>query len=305
MRQAGAMAAVLALAAAACAERTPPAKEFDGAQALAYVERQVAFGPRIPGTAGHAAQAAWMDSLLRTRADTVIVDRWTHVTVRGDSLPLVNILARFNPAATRRVLLLAHWDTRPRADAAGSRDTTAPVPGANDGGSGVAILLGVADVLERAPPAVGVDLLFVDGEDYGHFEKEKDDVLIGSRRYARTMGTREPPAFAILFDLVGDRDLQVYQEGNSLLGAAPVVERVWDVARRMGYGAQFPAQSKYTVTDDHVPLQQVGIPAIDLIDFDYPAWHTPDDTPDKVSSASLAAVGNVAVGVIREAATDR
>jgi len=305
MRQAWMAGAALALAAAACGERTPPAKEFDGAQALAYVERQVAFGPRIPGTAAHAAQAAWMDSLLRTRADTVLVDRWTHVTVRGDSLPLVNLLARFNLAAARRVLLLAHWDTRPRADAAGSRDTTAPVPGANDGGSGVAILLGVADVLKLAPPAVGVDLLFVDGEDYGHFEREKDDVLIGSRRYARTMGTREPPAFAILFDLVGDRDLQVYQEGNSLLGAAPVVERVWDVARRMGYGAQFPAQPKYTVTDDHVPLQQVGIPAIDVIDFDYPAWHTPDDTPDKVSAASLAVVGNVAVAVIREAAAGK
>ncbi len=107
--------------------------------------------------------AAWLDSLSRTKADTVLVDRWIHVTRTGDSLPMVNVLARFNPDAERRILYLAHWDTRPRADAAGSTDSLAPVPGANDGASGVAILIGVMEVLATAPPAVGVDLLFVDG----------------------------------------------------------------------------------------------------------------------------------------------
>ena len=117
------------------------------------------------------------------------------------------------------MLLLAHWDSRPHADGPNSRDSTMPVPGANDGGSGVAILLGVADVLERTPPSVGVDLLFVDGEDYGDFTGTPQDVLIGSRYYAAHQGPGPAPIYAVLFDLVADKELQIYQEGNSLVGA--------------------------------------------------------------------------------------
>ncbi|HEV8598599.1 MAG TPA: M28 family peptidase [Gemmatimonadales bacterium] len=286
-----------------CKEEAVPPKEFDGQAALQYVQTQLGFGPRIPGSAGHARMAAWLDSLLRTRADSLLVQRWTHVTQRGDSLPLVNFLARFNPAATTRVLLLAHWDTRPKSDGAGSRDSTAPVPGANDGASGVAVLLGMADALKRSPPEIGVDLLFVDGEDYGDFAADAD-VLLGSRYYAAHQAPGAVPRFAILFDMVGDKDLQILQEGYSLTAAPDLVEEVWSIAERIGHGASFKREQGISLTDDHIPLQQAGIRAIDLIDFTYGGpdnrWHhTPDDSFDKVSAASLQIVGDVGMAVVR------
>lgn len=289
---------------AGCEGGAPPPREFDGAQALRYIETQLAFGPRIPGAPGHARMAEWLDSLLRTRADTVVAQRWIHVTQHGDSLPMVNLLARFNPAAASRVLFLAHWDTRPRADAPGSRDSTLPVAGANDGGSGVAILLGMADALKKLPPETGVDLLFVDGEDYGSFDAGQDqDVLIGSRYYAAHLPPGERPLFAVLFDMVGDRDLRILREGNSQTGAPDVVERVWSQAEKLGYGDVFISSDQGAITDDHVPLQQVGIRAIDLIDLDYGpgnSWHhSPDDTIDKVSQTSLQKVGDVAMALVR------
>jgi glutaminyl-peptide cyclotransferase len=283
----------------ACRERASHVREFEGPSAFRYIETQVAFGPRIPGTEAHRRAAAWLDSLLRRRADTVIAQSWTHVTAKGDSLPLTNFIARFNPAAGKRILFLAHWDSRPTADSPTSTDSTKPVPGANDGGSGVAVLLGVADVLKRTPPSVGVDLLFVDGEDYGDFTKTPKDVLIGSRYYAAHPAPGPQPLYAVLFDLVADKDLQIFQEGNSLVGAPEVVELVWDTARDLGYAGTFVATPKHTLIDDHLELQKVGIRAIDVVDFDYPWWHTKDDTVDKVSGASLQIVGDVAVALVR------
>jgi hypothetical protein len=290
---------ISALLLAGC-ERTPvpSPSEIDGAAALGYVKSQLEFGPRIPGTEGHRRMASWLDSLLRARADTVVGQAWDHTAVDGTVVPLRNFIARFQPAAEERLLFLAHWDTRPRADAPGSRDHDAPVPGANDGASGVAVLLAMADALQRIPPAIGVDLLFVDGEDFGDFGVDKD-VLLGSRYYARNPLPGPKPLFAVLFDMVGDRDLQIYQEGNSLTAAPEVVELVWKVAAGTGYGRLFPAEPRHTISDDHIPLQQAGFRAIDLIDFDYPHWHTPDDTFDKVSAESLKAVAEVAMAVVR------
>jgi peptidase M28-like protein len=287
------------LALAACRESKPHVREFDGASAFQYIETQVGFGPRIPGTEAHRRMAAWLDSLLRQRADTVIVQSWTHVTAAGDSLPLTNFIARFNPSAPKRILFLAHWDSRPTADSPISTDSTKPVPGANDGGSGVATLLGVADALKRGRPAVGVDLLFDDGEDYGDFTKSPKDVLIGSRYYAAHPVPGPAPLYAVLFDLVADKDLQIFQEGNSLIGAPEVVELVWDTAKDLGYAGTFVATPKHTLIDDHLELQKAGIRAIDVVDFDYPAWHTKDDTIDKVSASSLQKVGDVAVELVR------
>jgi len=287
----------LALGLLTACEPARPRRPFDGEAAYRAVETQVAFGPRVPGTPGHAAEAAWLDSLLQPLADTLIVQRWTHITARGDSLPLVNFLARFNPAAGERILFLAHWDTRPVSDGPASRDSAAPVPGANDGASGVALLLGVAAALRRAPPSIGVDLLFVDGEDYGVFADERD-VLIGSRHYAANMPSGALPLYAVLFDMVGDKDLQIYQEGNSLTGAPEVVDLVWSVARDAGHGNLFIPAPRHTLTDDHISLQARGIRAIDVVDFDYLYWHTPDDTPDKVSAHSLRAVGEVALALV-------
>ena len=288
-----------------CREGGPPPPPFDGAAALAYAARQVQFGPRVPGTEGHRRMGEWLDSLLTARADTLVVQAFDHVTLRGDTLPMRNFLARFRPDAEDRVLLLAHWDSRPRADAAGSRDSTAAVPGANDGGSGVAVLLGVADAIAAAGgPPRGVDLLLVDGEDYGVFA-DSADVLIGSTWFARHLPPGPRPRYAVLLDLVGAPNPRFAQEGYSLTGAPDVVRRVWETAQRLGHGAMFPVEGGMPVKDDHLPLQQAGIPAVDVIDVRFlggPIWHTPDDTPDKLSQATLQAVGEVMLALLWEPA---
>ena len=148
-----------------------------------------------------------------------------------------------------------------------------------------------------------MDLLFVDGEDYGDFTKTPKDVLIGSRYYAAHQAPGPQPLYAVLFDLVADKDLQIFQEGNSLVGAPEVVELVWDTAKDLGYAGTFVATPKHTLIDDHLELQKAGIRAIDVVDFDYPSWHTKDDTIDKVSAASLQIVGDVAVALVRQGGT--
>lgn len=276
------------------------APEFDGAVALERARTQLAFGPRIPGTDGHATMAAWLDSAAHATADTAVVQRWQHVALNGDSVAMINVIARFNPAATTRVLYLAHWDTRPLADADSSRDKAAPVPGANDGASGVSILLGVMDALKAKPTTIGVDLLFVDGEDFGKFEGEYHDVLIGSRYYAEHQVASAKPEFAVLFDMVGAREARILREGYGSIAAPAVVDRVWSVAGQMGYGHIFINESGTQLLDDHKSLIDVGIRAIDVIGWPYAAWHTPDDTIDKLSVETLEAVGNVAVAVLRQ-----
>ena len=292
--------AALALFVAACASAAPPSREFDAAQAMRYVTTQLAFGPRIPGTPPHEAMARWLDSLLRTRADTVVVQRWMHTPAHGAPVEMKNFLARFNPAAQRRVLFLAHWDTRPISDGPSSKDSLAPVPGADDGASGVAVLLGMADALKKAPPGAGVDLLFVDGEDYGSFDAPgRPDVLVGARYYADHLPAGPLPAWAVLLDMIGHKDLKVSPEGYSVSAAPEVVERFWGMARTLGHADVFPAEPGVPIIDDHLELQRVGIRAIDVIDLNYPYWHTKEDTADKLSGASLQAVGDVALGMVR------
>lgn len=274
-------------------------QEFDGQAAFRYVARQMEFGHRIPGTEPHAAMAAWLESHLRGVADEVVVQRWDHPAAGGQSLPMVNVIARFRPDLEDRILYLAHWDTRPVSDAPGSPDPNAPMPGANDGGSGVAILLGVADALRAAPPGVGVDLLFVDGEDYGDFGTDTD-VLIGSKYYAANQLPGPRPRFAVLFDIVGHGGAIFEKEGYSVIAAPRVVDLVWEVAADLGHDSTFVPRVGIQVTDDHVPLQRAGIAAIDIIGYgNYPYWHTPDDTLDKISPEMLQLVGDVAMAVLR------
>lgn len=284
-------------------QSAPPAREIDGQAALRYARTQVEFGPRIPGAEGHRRMAAWLDSLLRAKADTVVVQAWTHVAKSGDSLPLRNFVARFNPGASRRLLFLAHWDTRPVADADTGANARLPVPGANDGASGVAVLLAMADALAAKPPTIGVDLLFVDGEDYGVFSEEVD-VLLGSKHYAANpVGPK--PDFAVLLDMVGAAGSVFRKEGYSVTAAPGVVDLVWETAARLGHGTLFRAETGISVTDDHIPLQKAGIRAIDVIaefgqGYSFPYWHTVGDTIDKLSAETLAAVGDVMMAVIRE-----
>ncbi len=272
---------------------------FDGSSAYGLVRRQVAFGPRVPGSEGHREMAAWVQEFLAERADTVIVQSFTHVTVAGDTLPLVNFLARFRPNSTPSVLLLAHWDTRPISDQADDpADRARPVPGANDGASGTAILLELASMMRDSPPPRGVDLLLVDGEDYGDFTVDRD-VFLGSRYFAANLPEGFEPEFGVLLDMVGGRDLDLYVEGYSNSYAPEVVDRVWNIAHNMGFGDVFHRSLGGPIRDDHIPLNEAGIPTINIVDCCHqPYWHTPDDTPDKVSASSLGVVGAVMTRLI-------
>ena len=298
------LAVALAAAAAACgAQAKRPVREFNGTAAFGYLQKQVEFGPRIPGTPAHEQTGDWILAQLRATADTVVVQEIAHRTPTGQTLPMRNFLARFRPQAAERILFLAHWDTRPNADQSANLGAQRmPVPGANDGASGVAVLLGVADILKVKPPTVGVDLLFVDGEDFGNFA-DSTQVLIGSRWFAAHQPVGYPPLFAVLFDMIGDKNLMLPYEQNSQAYAPEVVDRVWRVADAQGYGNIFVRQAGPSLVDDHVALQRAGIHAIDVVDFDYGPnngyWHTTDDTVDKVSASSLQVVGDVAIALVR------
>lgn len=292
---------VLVTLATAC-PRDRPRTDFDGKQAFEYVRMQLEFGPRVPGTEGHRRMGDWLVAHLEQGADTVIEQRWTHVTLDGDSLPMRNVLARFNRAATQRILYLAHWDTRPMAEK--DPDPTRrgePIPGANDGASGVAVLLGVADLLAARRPAFGVDLLFVDGEDYGEFDGDLDDVLIGARYFARNppeAGYR--PMFGVLYDMVGAEGARFLQEGYSVQHAPEVVRRVWRTAEELNRSNYFVPLAGGHITDDHLPLLEAGMRVINVIQDprEYPEHHTHQDTIDRISVRTLQAVGDVAVALI-------
>ena len=182
---------------------------FDGDSALACARVQVEFGPRVPGTDAHRRAGDWIVEQMRQRADTVEVQEWTHVTATGRELPMRNILARFRPEVTERVLYVTHWDTRPTADSDRNLGARArPIPGANDGASGVGLFVALGSALRTTPPTVGVDLLFVDGEDFGAFETPVEDttknrdVLIGSRHFASTMAESYRPMFGVVWEKV-------------------------------------------------------------------------------------------------------
>jgi hypothetical protein len=280
---------------------TPGRPRFDGRAALELVRTQVDFGPRVPGTDGHAKQLEWMVTRLDSLGAGVAVDTFSHVTASGDTLTLFNVSARFRPEATRRILLLTHWDTRPRSDqAADPARQDIPVPGANDGASGTAVLLGLAGLLAATPPPMGVDLLFVDGEDYG---PGIEDMLLGAQRYASTLasqGTR--PVYAVLLDMVGDIDPSFLIEEESAVAANVVVQKVWRTAERLGYRDYFPNRVGDRIVDDHLPLIAAGLPTANLIDLVYGPnnsyWHTPEDTPERVSAATLEMVGEVVTELI-------
>lgn len=311
-------AAVLLLAVAlmlpACTRRpdAPPAQvtpaattEFDGEAALRYARAQVDFGPRVPGTEGHRKAGDWIVEQMKARGATVVEQHWSHTTAGGKKLPMRNILARFSPQATERVLYVTHWDTRPTADAESDpANQFKPIDGANDAASGVGLFVALADALKQKPPAMGVDLLFVDGEDYGTFGPPDVDVLLGSTYFASHLP--EPgykPVFGVLFDMIGDADLRIAQEENSVRQASDVVQRVWAKAAELGYGSVFVPASAGAITDDHIPLLAKGLKVIDVIDLDYGPGnsyhHSLKDTMDKISARSLKIVGDVALALVR------
>jgi len=284
------------------AQRTATATStgFNGSAAYNYAGAQVAFGPRVPGTPAAKQGGDWIIRQMRARADTVIVQSFTYTTADGKKLPLRNILARFRPELPERVLYVTHWDSRPISESATTEaEKKMPVPGANDGASGVGMFVALGDALKRTRPNVGVDLLFTDGEDYGQFGPPEVDVLIGSKYFAKHLPSADyKPLYGVLWDMIGDKDLRIPYEMFSFQRAPEVVSRVWQTAADLGYANIFVEESGGEVVDDHVPLLDAGLRVIDVIDLTYPPHHTPYDTMDKISAKSLATVGDVATALV-------
>ena len=273
---------------------------FSGTAAYNYAKAQVDFGPRVPGSPAAKRAGDWIIQQMRARADTVIVQSFTHTTADGTKLNLRNILARFRPELEERVLYVTHWDSRPVSESATTAaEKKMPVPGANDGASGVGLFVALGDVLKKTKPNVGVDLLFTDGEDYGQFGPPEVDVLIGSKYFAaHPPSPGYKPLYGVLWDMIGDKDLRIPYEMNSFQQAPEVVSRVWQTAADLGYGDTFVQESGGAIIDDHIPLLNSGMRVIDVIDLDYPPHHTPQDTMDKISAKSLAKVGDVAAALV-------
>jgi glutaminyl-peptide cyclotransferase len=276
------------------------AASFDGKAAFAMLERQCAFGPRVPGTAAHDSCFAWLASRFRAMAPVVETDTFSYDSPElGREVRLMNLTARFRPKAKERILFGAHWDTRPWADRdpiPSRRDR--PVLGANDGASGVAVLLEVARVLQKTGTPIGVDLALFDGEDLGT-EENPNGWFRGSLRYVEQLGDRRP-LFVIVVDMVGKRDLNLTWEANSREQASNIVDLVWQEARELRI-RNFKSIPGPKVFDDHVPFLNAAIPAIDLIDFSFPEWHTTKDLPPLCSPESLEAVGTVLVSLATKA----
>ena len=279
-----------------CSAQNPP--PFDGAKAFALLQKQCDFGPRVPGSAAHRNCRDYLITALRGYAAQVTTQEFIHTFGRPpQSAKATNIIANFQPEKGERILLCAHWDSRPWADQdPDPANHSKPILGANDGASGVAVLLEIARLIHQKPPRCGVDIVLFDAEDQG-LEGAESSYARGSQHFARTVVPTFRPRFGILLDLVGDANLNIYPEHYSLSYARPVVEKVWNAAAALGV-TEFIPQPGYAVYDDHVPLLQRGIPCIDIIDFDYPSWHTLADTPDKCSSASLEKVGRVVLQVL-------
>lgn len=264
-------------------EELSTALGFNGTRAFAYLEAQCAFGPRPPGSDNLTRCGDYIISVLQTARWLVQTQNWTF-----QGTPLRNIVAGAQAAA--QLVLLAHYDTRPYADReADPANRSRHILGASDGASGVAALLELAAVLpEAARDAVA--LLFVDAEDSGGLAGWP--WIVGSTYYVSTLtaAQRSRIRAAILLDMIGDIDLQLKRETQS---SAPLLDDIWQTAADLNYSSTFLNVAGWTLTDDHIPFLQAGIPAADVIDFDYPYWHTLADTPDKCSPTSLEAVGRV------------
>lgn len=296
---------VAALPLAAALAQTPEGlPEFSGDRAMAWLVQQCDLGPRTPGSEGNAAlrslilELAAQTGLAATELCFDATD-----PLSGRPVVLCNIVVSAGPRQGSRLWLGAHFDTRPMCD----KDPdpalrSQPLTGANDAASGTAILLHLMELFASRPPLRGVDLLFLDGEDSGSAGRPQEFCL-GSAHLARTWQdfgnplAGQAPAGVIILDMVGDRDLTIPMEQYSLQYAPDLLEMVFDRAAALGLPAFVP-ETGPAVYDDHVPFLQAGIPAVDLIDFDYPAWHTTGDVPAACSPASLAQVGTLMVDLL-------
>jgi hypothetical protein len=283
---------------------------FDGQRAFGLLEMQCRQGPRIPGTEGHVRTLEWLRMELAQSVDTVAVQRWEQPIHRGPGagrrLPMTNLFGvlrgtRDEGVPTDRIrpalMLCAHWDTRPVADQDPDlQKRNLPVPGANDGASGVAVLLELARALHARRPAISIVFAFWDGEDLGEY-------YYGSRLFAahsaRRGFERWRPRRAVLLDMVGGADIRCTTELNSLFHAPGLWNDLHRTVRQLGLDRHFHGDAR-GINDDHVMLNRAGIPSIVLIDYSYPFWHTTSDTIERCSAESLQIVGDVVLRFVHD-----
>jgi len=279
---------------------TTEAPEFDSVRAFGYIEKQVAFGPRVPGTLAWDSCRTWMVEQLSSTGleiDSQVFDFMDPYS--GQKIPLVNLIARLRGGRDdeKGILLVAHWDSRPRIDYHQDPELGAilGLDGANDGASGTAVLLELANLMVSDPPNINLDLVFVDGEDWG---KPGDDeyYCIGSQHFAKK-GIRNKYHFGIVIDLIGDKNQQIFREKTSDRFSSHINDMIWSVAAELDISTLHDS-IKYEIRDDHIPLNIGGVPSVVVIDFDYSFWHTEFDTPDKCSAESLGNIGRILAHIL-------
>jgi len=266
---------------------------FSGKLANDTVSEQCILGYRIPGTQASKECAAYISSRLKTYGFKTSYQNFTS-QYDGKKVDFSNVIGiKENDIGDKILVLGAHYDTRPFADRDKGENKTKPILGANDGASGVAVLLELARVFSFVELDISIELVFFDGEDMG---KSVEEMFYGSKYYASTLTEqkRERIVAFLLVDMVGDADLGIYKEKNS---DKNLISLIWKVAKIYGCRS-FHNEYKYAILDDHIPLKERGIPVVDIIDFDYSYWHTLEDTPDKVSAESLEQVGKTLEGTI-------
>jgi hypothetical protein len=267
---------------------------FNGSRAYEYLKQICELGPRPSNSKGMAAQQKFLSEFFTKLGGKVRLQRFEESHPQtGLPVPMANLIVEWHPDQTERILLCAHYDTLPFP----MRDRKNPrgvFVGANDGASGVAVLMELAHEMQSLDARYGVDFALFDGEEY--IFDANQPYFLGAKFFSEDYA-KHPPAHryrcAVLLDMVGDADLQIYQERNSMWwdDSRPIVNEIWATARRLGV-REFIAKKKYEVSDDHLPLHNTAkIPACDIIDFDYPAWHTQADAPERCSALSLAKVG--------------
>lgn len=287
---------------------------FDADSAYQYVARQVAFGPRVPNTEAHKACARYLASELTRHGAKVFVQEAVVKAYDDTPLEIQNIIGSFNPDQKERLLLFAHWDSRPYADAEPNpKDQRSPIDGADDGASGVGVLLEIARQLGEKAPAIGVDIIFFDAEDYGRPDFVRtfkpDTWCLGTQFWAKNPHVPDYTArFGILLDMVGAKDAVFYKEYTSMRYAARYVDMVWEKARNLGYGKYFINGEGGAITDDHqYVISGRNIPCLDIINYDPETekgfadhWHTHGDNIKVINRETLHAVGHTVLEIVYE-----
>tara|TARA_B100001013_G_scaffold94786_1_gene52907 strand:- start:716 stop:1654 length:939 start_codon:yes stop_codon:yes gene_type:complete len=276
---------------------------FSGVKAFQYLEKQCEFGPRNPGSTGHKEFANYLENFLKERSDNILIQEFEYIEPVTESLRKgKNFIVQFNQDAKYRLLIGAHWDTRAISDQDKNIEhKTLPVLGANDGGSGTAILMTLYDMFTADEPPIGIDLVFFDAEDVGR-SFEGNTFAVGSEFFSKNLPIKKPD-FAIIVDMVGDKQLNLPIERFSYNIAPKKVKEIWDMAEDLSLNA-FEKRIVEEIYDDHVPLwENAQIPAIDIIDFKYPNlfynhWHTQQDIPENCSPKSLEQVGTLLLNYI-------